>query len=109
MILEKRWVPTDVFPGLTRQELRGSFYELCRKKYGLRVSESDQTIRAVSLRSKHARILETASGSPAFLVSAVGYSGERATWWEKTLYRGDSYEFHRASSSPGRLIQLLPR
>jgi DNA-binding GntR family transcriptional regulator len=109
VILEKRWVPTDVFPGLTRQELRGSFYELCRKKYGLRVSESDQTIRAVSLRSKHARILETASGSPAFLVSAVGYSGERATWWEKTLYRGDSYEFHRARSSPGRLIQLLPR
>lgn len=106
VILEKRWVPIDVFPGLTRQELRGAFYELCRRKYGLRVSESDQTIRAVSLRGKEAKILETPSGSPAFLVSAVGYSGTRATWWEKTLYRGDSYEFHRVRSSPGRLIQL---
>jgi len=109
VILEKRWVPIDVFPGLTRLELRGSFYELCRKKYGLRVSESDQTIHAVSLKSKDAKILNTPIGSPAFLVSAVGYSGETPTWWEKTLYRGDSYEFHRARSSPGRLIQLVAK
>jgi len=109
VILEKRWVPIIVFPGLTRQELRGSFYELCRKRYGLHVSESDQTIRAVCLRSNEARLLETHNGSPAFLVSAVGYSGTRATWWEKTLYRGDSYEFYRTRSSPGRLIQLETR
>ena len=90
VILERRWVPVDDFPGLTRQQLRGSFYELCRRRYGLRVSESDQTIRAVSLRGKDAKTLKTPGGSPAFLVSAVGYSGERAAWWEKTLYRGDS-------------------
>ncbi len=107
VILEKRWLPLDIFPGLTRQDLRGSFYDLCRNKFGLRVSESDQTIRAVILRGKEALTLETRSGSPAFLVSAVGYSGARAIWWEKTLYRGDSYEFHRARSSPGRLIQLV--
>jgi GntR family transcriptional regulator len=109
VILEKRWVPTDVFPGLTRQELRGSFYTLCQQKYGLRIAESDQTIRAVKLMGKEAKALETRSGSPAFLVSAVGYSGPTATWWEKTLYRGDAYEFHRARSSPGRLIETLPQ
>ena len=69
----------------------------------------DQTIHAVSLKSKDAKILNTPIGSPAFLVSAVGYSGETPTWWEKTLYRGDSYEFHRARSSPGRLIQLVAK
>ncbi|MGD0470011.1 MAG: GntR family transcriptional regulator [Terriglobales bacterium] len=107
VILEKRWVPISIFPGLSRQELRGSFYALCRQKYKLRIAESDQTIRAVRLLGKDAVTLETRSGSPAFLVSAVGYSGPTATWWEKTLYRGDAYEFHRARSSPGRLIQLL--
>lgn len=106
VILERRWVPVDVLPQLTRQELRGSFYALCREKYGLRVAESDQTIRAVKLLGKEAAALETRSGSPAFLVSAVGYSGHVPIWWEKTLYRGDAYEFHRARSSPGRLIQL---
>lgn len=106
VILENRWVPASIFPGLTRQELRGSFYSLCRRKYGLHIAESDQTIRAVKLIGKDARTLEIGAGSPAFLVSAVGYSGNRPTWWEKTLYRGDAYEFHRARSSPGRLIEL---
>jgi DNA-binding GntR family transcriptional regulator len=86
--------------------LRGSFYSLCRDKYGLKIAESDQTIRVVQLTGKDAKFLEVRGGSAAFLVSAVGYSGERPTWWEKTIYRGDTYEFHRARSSPGRLIQL---
>jgi GntR family transcriptional regulator len=105
VILERRWVSTDIFPGLSRQELRGSFYALCRDKYGLRIEESDQTIRAVKLMGQEAKVLEAAKGSPAFLVSAAGYSGARVAWWERTLYRGDLYEFHRAQSSPGRLIQ----
>jgi len=104
VILEKRWVPTDVFPGLTKKELRGSFYDLCITKFGLRIAESDQTIRAVKLLGAEAKALEVPGGSPAFLVSAVGYSGPTAAWWERTLYRGDAYEFHRARSSPGRLI-----
>jgi len=109
VILEKRWVPADIFSPLSRKELRGSFYALCRDKFGLKIEESDQTIRAVKLASHDAKVLETQSGAPAFLVSAAGYSGPRAAWWERTLYRGDAYEFHRARSSPGRLIQLPPQ
>jgi GntR family transcriptional regulator len=104
VILERRWVPADMFPGLSRQEVKGSFYALCRQKYGLNIEESDQTIRAVKLKGEEAKVLEAGKGSPAFLVSAAGYSGPTAAWWEKTLYRGDMYEFHRARSSPGRLI-----
>ena len=109
VILERRWVQVNNFPGLTRQELRGSFYALCRQKYKLRIAESDQTIRAVRLLGRDATSLETRNGSPAFLVSAVGYSGPTPVWWERTLYIGDAYEFHRARSSPGRLIQLPPQ
>ena len=104
VILEQRWLPTDIFPGLSRQQLRGSFYALCRDQYGLRIEESDQTIRAVKLRGHEAKLLEADMGAPAFLVSAAGYSGATPAWWEKTLYRGDMYGFHRARSSPGRLI-----
>ena len=109
VILERRWVSADIFTGLTRKELQGSFYDLCREKYGLKIAESDQTIRAVALKGQNAKILKMRSGSPALLVSAVGYSGPTAAWWEKTLYRGDAYEFHRARSSPERLIQSLPQ
>jgi DNA-binding GntR family transcriptional regulator len=108
VILERRWVSSDIFSGLTRKDLQGSFYALCREKYGLKITESDQTIRAVALKGQDAKILKVRRGSPALLVSAVGYSGQRAAWWEKTLYRGDAYEFHRARSTPERLIQTLP-
>jgi DNA-binding GntR family transcriptional regulator len=87
--------------------MQASFYALCRERYGLKISESDQTIRAVALKGEDAKILKVRAGSPALLVSAVGYSGQSAAWWEKTLYRGDAYEFHRARSSPERLIQSL--
>jgi GntR family transcriptional regulator len=109
VILEKRWVSTSIFAGLTRKELRGSFYALCHDKYGLKIAESDQTIRAVKLMGQDARLLAIRSGSPGLLVSAIGYSGQKAAWWEKTLYRGDVYEFHSAKSSQGRLIQVLPQ
>jgi len=105
VILERRWVSTSIFSGLTRKELRRSFYALCQDKYGLTIAESDQTIRAVKLMGQDARLLETRAGSPGLLVSAIGYSGQTVAWWEKTLYRGDVYEFHSARSSPGRLIQ----
>jgi DNA-binding GntR family transcriptional regulator len=108
VILERRWVPTDIFSGLTRGALQGSFYALCKEKFALTIEESDQTIRAVKLLGNDARLLQARSGSPAFLVSAVGFSGPKAIWWEKTLYRGDAYEFHRARSSPGRLIAFTP-
>ncbi len=107
VILERRWVSAEIFPGLTRKDMQGSFYALCRERYGLKISESDQTIRAVALKALDAKTLRVRTGSPALLVSAVGYSGQSAAWWEKTLYRGDAYEFHRARSSPERLIQPL--
>ena len=107
VILERRWVTAATFPGLTRKDMQASFYALCRERYGLKISESDQTIRAVALKGEDAKILKVRAGSPALLVSAVGYSGQSAAWWEKTLYRGDAYEFHRARSSPETLIQSL--
>jgi GntR family transcriptional regulator len=109
VVLDQRWVSTNIFCGITRSELRGSFFALCQEKYGLTISETNQTIRAVKLTGQDAKLLQVRSGSPGFLVSAIVYSGPRPAWWEKTLYRGDMYEFHTAGASPGRLIQTLPQ
>lgn len=108
VVLDRRWVSTSIFSGLKRQQLRGSFFALCQDKYGLTISETNQTIRAVKLTGQDAELLETRSGSPGFLVSAIVYSGPRPAWWERTLYRGDMYEFHTTGASVGRLIQALP-
>jgi GntR family transcriptional regulator len=104
VILERRWVPRRLCPALSRSDLRGSLYKLWNEKYHWRVTESNQTIRAINLVGADARLLEVTSGTACFLVSAVGFSGDQPVWWERTIYRGDAYEFHRSRASGGRLI-----
>jgi len=104
VILERRWVLRRLCPGLSRADLRGSLYKLWSDKYHWRVTEANQTIRAIDLVGADARLLEVASGAACFLVSAVGFSSDQPVWWEKTIYRGDAYEFHRSRASGGRLI-----
>jgi DNA-binding GntR family transcriptional regulator len=109
VILERRWLPAALFPGLNRSDLRGSIYELIAEKYQLEITESDQTIRAIGIRGADAKLLQVPPGSAGFLVSAAGYARDRAVWWERTLYRGDSYEFHNHRAAPGRLISIPAR
>jgi GntR family transcriptional regulator len=106
VILERRWLPAAMFPGLTRSELRGSIYQVIADKYQLEITESDQTIRAIGIRGTDAKLLQVPPGSAGFLVSAAGYAGDRAVWWERTIYRGDAYEFHHHRAAPGRLISI---
>ena len=106
VILERRWLPAALFPGLHRSELRGSIYRLIAEKYQLEITESDQTIRAIPIRGADAKLLQVPSGSAGFLVSATGYARDRAVWRERTVYRGDSYEFHNRRAAPGRLIAI---
>jgi len=106
VILERRWLPAALFPGLNRRELRGSIYRVIAEKYRLEITESDQTIRAIGIRGADAKLLQVPPGSAGFLVSATGYARDRAIWWERTIYRGDSYEFHHHRAAPGRLISI---
>jgi GntR family transcriptional regulator len=106
VILESRWVPKHLCPDLNRKDLHGSIYRLWREKYGWQIAETNQTIRAVNLVGAEAKLLEIPSGSACFLVSAVGFSEDRPVWWERTLYRGDAYEFHHSRAASGRLISI---
>jgi GntR family transcriptional regulator len=104
VILERRWVPRRLCPALSRADLRGSLYKLWSEKYHWCVAEANQIIRAINLVGADARLLEVPPGTACFLVSAVGFSVDHPVWWEKTIYRGDAYEFHRSRASGGRLI-----
>ena len=104
VILERRWVPKRLCPALSRADLRGSLYKLWKQKYKWKISEANQTIRAINLVGADARLLEVQPGTACFLVSAVGFAADEPVWWEKTIYRGDAYEFHRYRAAGGRLI-----
>jgi GntR family transcriptional regulator len=95
VILEHRYIVAGLCPGLSEDELEGSLYALWTDRYGLDVVGADQTIRAVSIRGREAELLDVRGGAAGLLVLSIGYlSGDVPLWWERTLYRGDAYEFH---------------
>lgn len=95
VIFERRWVVAALSPGLTADEVQGSLYALWTQRYGLQVAGAEQRLRAVMVKGADARALGVAGGAPALLVTSVGYlAGGKPLWFEKTLYRGDAYEFH---------------
>lgn len=95
VILEKRYIVAEHCPGLIEADVRGSLYKVWIERYGLTIEGADERIRAVNARGADARALKLRDGAAAMLIQSVGYlAGRRPLWSERTLYRGDSYEFH---------------
>lgn len=95
VILENRYVVQRFCPDLSEQELAGSLYALWTDKYKLDIVGADQTIRALSIDAPDAELLDVKDGTAGFLVLSTGYlSGGVPLWWERTMFRGDAYEFH---------------
>ena len=49
----------------------------------------------MNLRREEAKTLGTRQNTAGLLVTSVGFlRGHAPLWFERTLYRGDAYEFH---------------
>jgi GntR family transcriptional regulator len=95
VILEKRYVVAACCPGLSTADVQGSLYSVWIQRYQLQIEGADERIRAVNVRGADARALKVRDGAAGLLVSSIGYMAERRPLWsERTLYRGDSYEFY---------------
>jgi GntR family transcriptional regulator len=95
VILERRYVVAEHCPDLTPTIVSGSLYSAWAEKYRLAIEGGDESIRAVNIRGGEARALRVRDGAAGMLVKSVGYLvGRRPLWFERTLYRGDAYEFH---------------
>ena len=111
VILERRYVVAEHCPNLTATDVEGSLYKLWTERFQLAIEGADESIRAVNTRGADARALRVRDGAAGMLILSVGYlAGHRPLWSERTLYRGDSYEFQnqlggiQSGYSTGRLI-----
>lgn len=107
VILEHRWVLAAHCPGLERRELHGSLYAVWTERFGLSIGEGDQRIRALNVAGAEARLLGVRPGQAGLEVLCRGHlrSGQ-VLWFERTIYRGDSYEFHQLRSLNGRVTPV---
>ena len=95
MILEHRYVVEAHCPKLKRAQAEGSLYRAWTTTHGLEIAGANEVIRAVPLTKAEARHLQTTARSAAFEVVSIGFlENAMPLWWERTLYRGDQYEFH---------------
>jgi len=95
VILERRHIIAAYCRTLKKSDVKGSLYKIWRELYNLDVEGAEQSIRAVSLRREEAKRLGTRQNTAGLLITSVGFlEGHRPLWFERTLYRGDAYEFH---------------
>ncbi len=114
VILEHRYVVEKFCPNLSPVELNGSLYAVWVEKYKLDIIGADQTIRAILIEDEDAQHMAVSDGTAGLVVHSVGYlSGDVPLWWERTLYRGDAYEFRNrlgpiqtARPATGALVNL---
>lgn len=91
-IYEESYLPADMFQGLLDLDLTGSMYDLMSKHFGVELARGKQTIRAVNLSSKIAKILNVAKNTAAIFAEYITYD-EKSMPIEllHSYYRGDKY------------------
>jgi len=86
VICEERWLPAQRYPGLTVKAIGGSFYSLCRERYGLQVQREEAEIRATLLPDELAAAGQIAWDVPCLQVDGTGFDGENRPLWVQRLY-----------------------
>jgi GntR family transcriptional regulator len=95
MILERHFFLSLLFPGLTREDVSTSVYDMITKRFGLSPSSVDETIRTFSFRGGNAALLGVPEGTPGFLMHFVPFDARQVPlYFAEVTYRGDAYEFH---------------
>jgi GntR family transcriptional regulator len=107
VILEHRWVRSDLVPGLSANKLAGSFYHYLEEMYGIFMTGERHKIRAHNLSVQEAKKFMLNEGAAVLVVEGTGFTEvELPVWYQVLYYRGDRYELENevhAGRGPARL------
>ena len=94
MLLEVRYISAALCPAITELDLSGSLYEIYADHFQLHLSRIDQMLRSVILDTGSMHFFDLTETTPGFYIEAVTFAGkETVLELEKSIYRGDKYEF----------------
>ena len=107
-IYEESYLPADMFDGILELDLTGSMYEIISEHFNIVLARSKQTISAVNLILKIAKILKVPVNSAAIFAESLTFDNKSIPI--ELLYsycRGDKYtleiELGRYHSKPDSL------
>ena len=94
MIYEETYLPIDLFKGILEMNLTGSMYQIFTKAFNIVLARCEQTIRAVNLNEKIARLLGLKKNAAALYMESVTYNDHNIPVEVLCCYfRGDKYTF----------------
>ena len=93
-IYEESHLPGDMFKQILDMDLTGSMYKLLSERFNIVLARCEQTIRAINLKGKIAKILELPENSAGIFMESVTFD-ENSIPVEVlySYYRGDKYMF----------------
>ena len=94
MMIEERFISLEFCPGIERENLEESLYDIYRDKYNLRISQIDQSLQAIIINDELMKHFGEMESIPGFQVHGVTFCGkELVLEMENSFYRGDRYQF----------------
>jgi GntR family transcriptional regulator len=107
VILEHRWVRSDLVPGLKANQLRGSFYHYLEENHQIYLTGERHKIRAKNLSAEEARKFELEDGAAVLVVEGTGFTdADVPVWYQVLYYRGDRYELENQVETFGGKTKL---
>jgi len=93
MMLETRYIRTDLCPGIQNQELTSSLWKVFEHIYGYKPYRHSQNLRIAKISGGSASLLGLKDDSLVFLIKGVTYlENGKAIECEESLYRSDKYD-----------------
>jgi GntR family transcriptional regulator len=93
MMLETRYIRTDLCPNIEQEELSSSLWRVFEEKYGLKPNRHSQGMTIVTVSGHAASLLTLNDNSLVFLIKGVTYvEDHEPIECEESLYRSDKYE-----------------
>lgn len=90
MVVDEIYLPADLFPNLSLDQLRASdrsLYTLFESLFGVRMVRAEEKIRAVAADAMAAQLLGIDVGTPLLSVERTAYTyGNRPAEWRRGLY-----------------------
>jgi GntR family transcriptional regulator len=99
--LENGWYPQALLPGLDRQDLSGSLYQVFEEAYGFAIEAAEQTLWGETADSATAARLDAPLHTPLLVFRRVSRAGDRRLEYVVSRYRGDRYQIHMSLGRDG--------
>jgi len=94
LIYEESYLPCDMFKDILDMDLTGSMYKIISERFNIVLARCEQTIRAVNLKGKIAKILDLAENSAGIFMESITFDQNRIPIEVLySYYRGDKYIF----------------